>query len=69
MFGCAASAAHAFWFDDSDASAAECPLSAAKALGLAIIAADACEFAMTAFIAEALILPATAADAASEFAL
>ena len=69
MFGCAASAAHAFWFDDNDASAAACWLTAAKALGLAIIAADACGLAMTAFIAEELILPATAADAASEFAL
>lgn len=68
MLGCAASAAHAFWFDDNAASAAECLLTAANADGLAIIAAEACGLARTACIAEALILPAAAAEAASELA-
>ena len=39
--GCAAKAAHAFWFDDSAASAAEFWLAAANACGLAIIAEKA----------------------------
>ena len=69
IFGCAASAANAFWFDASADIAADCWLIEAKACGLTIIADAACGLPMTACIAEALILPAAAAEAASELAL
>ena len=69
MFGCAAMAAHAFWFDAKADIAAECRLTAANAFGFAIIIAEACGLARMAFIADESILPAAAADAAIEFAL
>ena len=69
MFGCAASAAQAFWFDASADIAAVWWLIAANACGLPIIADVACGLPKTACIADALILPAAAAEAASELAL
>src|SRR5438132_8639131 len=66
ILGCAASAAHAFWLDDSAESAAELWLTAANACGLAIIAANACGLASTACDAAALSFPAAAAEATSD---
>ena len=67
--GCAASADSAFWLDDNANNAAEFWLTAENARGCAIIAADACGFARIACSADELILPAVAAEAASEVAL
>ena len=69
MLGCAASDAKAFWFDASVAIAADWWLIEAKACGFTIIAEAACGLPITACITPALILPAAAAEAASELAL
>lgn len=67
-FGCAASAAQAFWFDDKAASAAGRLASASNARGFAIIAEKACGFAIICWAEAALRRPAVAAAAASDCA-
>src|SRR5437660_21816 len=67
-FGCADSAAKAFWFAASVASAAAFWLMPAKADGFADIAAKACELARTACDTPAFQPPAPAAEATSEWA-
>ena len=67
--GFSASAEKAFALADKVANAADCRLTASNAFGLAIIAADACGLASTAFIADESSFPEADAEAASACAL